>query len=476
MPGATPSAGTPRPTPPRTTPVSGIVAHSPAQTAAQTPAPTPTHSAAHNTPTRNTPTSSTPPNGSSAAGTLERGFVASLRWLVAEGDARGVRRIAVELRALREALATLDETRSARDEHARRAADLDREVSSGIAMLGPGTSVNGNGSLVQRLSRLRERIKEDSDVRRQLVVERDAWRSMTTLMTQTRAYVHELLEVAERSRDAMSVEVRVLRDQVLELQISREHAEGEKRVSEETLQALRAKLAGWSGTVERALAELNKAANQLVAEHDDAETRVVGEAGGRATPTGSPGEGAELKPVQSVRPPTRVRRTYLRLNTREQLQRGRRPRRQAVWLLLPAVTVAEWRQLYADIGSQWHWHDRDAWTDAQLSARLARPEVLIFRADAALNGLSDDIQTGVGFVELERHPNGSVEIVYFGLTANGQGFGLGAWMLERAVEEAWLMDATHVWLHTCTQDSPYAVANYVARGFEVEREEVYDVP
>ena len=31
--------------------------------------------------------------------TLERGFVASLRWLVAEGDARGVRRIAVELRA-----------------------------------------------------------------------------------------------------------------------------------------------------------------------------------------------------------------------------------------------------------------------------------------------------------------------------------------------------------------------------------------
>src|SRR6478672_10485526 len=53
--------------------------------------------------------------------TLERGFVASLRWLVSEGDARGVRRIAVELRALREALTTLDETRAARDEHARRA-------------------------------------------------------------------------------------------------------------------------------------------------------------------------------------------------------------------------------------------------------------------------------------------------------------------------------------------------------------------
>ena len=99
---------------------------------------------------------------------LERGFVASLRWLVAEGDARGVRRIAVELRALQEALATLDETRAARDEQAKRSQDMEKEVQSAIALLGPGTAVNGNGSLVQRLSRLRDRLKDDSETRRQL--------------------------------------------------------------------------------------------------------------------------------------------------------------------------------------------------------------------------------------------------------------------------------------------------------------------
>ena len=78
---------------------------------------------------------------------LERGFVATLRWLVSEGDARGVRRIAIELRALREAIATLDETRFARDDYARRAAELDKELKAALAVLGPGTAVNGTPRL-----------------------------------------------------------------------------------------------------------------------------------------------------------------------------------------------------------------------------------------------------------------------------------------------------------------------------------------
>ena len=407
--------------------------------------------------------------------TLERGFVASLRWLVAEGDARGVRRIAVELRALREALATLDETRSARDESAKRAAELDREVTAAISMLGPGTSVNGNGSLVQRLTRLRERIKEDSETRRQLVTERDAWRSMTTLMTQTRAYVHELLEEAERGRESTSAEIRTLRDQVLELQISREHAEQERRVSDDSLRTLRERLHGWSSTVERALAELNKTTGEIVAEHGS-----VGAAeymAGFVEKANEASNGAARVPEPEPPPVVkRIRRTYLTLNAREKFHPTRRPMRQAVWLLLPSPTVAEWRHLYATIGGPWNWHDRDRWSDRQIGDRLARPQVHVFRADAALNALADDIEHGVGFVELEKHPNGSVEIVYFGLTKSAQGFGLGAWMLERAVEEAWGLGATRVWLHTCTEDSPHALTNYLARGFEVEREEEYDAP
>ncbi|MEO7361409.1 MAG: GNAT family N-acetyltransferase [Gemmatimonadaceae bacterium] len=404
------------------------------------------------------------------ATTLERGFVASLRWLVSEGDARGVRRIAVELRALQETLATLDETRAARDEQAKRAAELERDVTAAIALLGPGTSVNGNGSLMARLSRLRDRLQEDNESRRQLIIERDAWRSMTTLMTQTRAYVHELLESAEQNRDDLSVEVLSLRDQVLELQISRENSDQDNRIAEEALSALRQRLHGWSSTVERALSQLNKAASEIVAEH------AHGNGGGNGNLSEHIDVGSMVTDVspKSASVKKRVRRTYLQLTSRAQYKAARRARRQALWLLMPAPTTEEWRHLYSSVGSEWHWHERNAWSDEKLATRLADKNVHVFRADAALNGLSDDIESGVGFVELEHHTDGSVEIVYFGLTRSAQGYGLGSWLLERAVEEAWGLGATRVWLHTCTLDAPQALPNYLARGFVVEREEEYD--
>ncbi len=195
--------------------------------------------------------------------TLERGFVASLRWLVSEGDARGVRRIAVELRALREALATIDETRSARDDFEKRAQELDKELQAAMAILGPGTAINGNGSLVQRLARLRERLAEDTASRRQLTLERDAWRAMCTLLTQTRARVHELLEEAERERDTLTSALDVMTSRVMELSALHDDAARDGAASRAELAALRDKLRRWSGTVERALHELAGAAGSL---------------------------------------------------------------------------------------------------------------------------------------------------------------------------------------------------------------------
>lgn len=188
--------------------------------------------------------------------TLERGFVASLRWLVAEGDVRGVRRIAVEIRALREALATLDETRRTRDEYARRALELDKELQAALAILGPATAINGNGSLVQRLVKLREKLAEDAAARQQLVLERDAWRAMCTLLTQTRARVHELLDETERDRNHLAAELAVMRDRLAE-QISLHEDVAQQAVgARDELASMRRQLASWSVTVERALEEL----------------------------------------------------------------------------------------------------------------------------------------------------------------------------------------------------------------------------
>ncbi len=199
--------------------------------------------------------------------TLERGFVALLRWLVAEGDMRGMRRIAVELRALREALTTLDETRIARDEQTRRSHELDRELQAALAVLGPGTAVNGNGSLVQRLAKLRERLSEDMVARRQLILERDAWRSMCTLLTQTRAGVHELLEVTERERNGLADSMDVLRHRVIELGALHDDASRDATRTRTELSELRDTLRHWSGTVERALQELAKTAGVIAREH-----------------------------------------------------------------------------------------------------------------------------------------------------------------------------------------------------------------
>lgn len=213
-------------------------------------------------------TPSTPPRAidaveSPADATMERGFVASLRWLVAEGDVRGVRRIAVELRALREALATLDETRSARDDYARRATELDRELQAAMAVLGPGTAVNGNGTLLQRLARLRERLAEDTATRRQITLERDAWRAMCELLTQTRARVHELLDETEIERDTLASSLEVMRARVVELTTLHDDAARDAAQTRAELTALRERLRDWSGTVERALQELMRGSRAL---------------------------------------------------------------------------------------------------------------------------------------------------------------------------------------------------------------------
>jgi GNAT superfamily N-acetyltransferase len=82
-----------------------------------------------------------------------------------------------------------------------------------------------------------------------------------------------------------------------------------------------------------------------------------------------------------------------------------------------------------------------------------------------------------GFFELERHDDGSVEISYFGLMPMGIGQGLGRALLTTAIDEAWSLKPvpSRVWLHTCTLDHPAALANYLARGFQVTHSERYTV-
>lgn len=167
--------------------------------------------------------------------------------------------------------------------------------------------------------------------------------------------------------------------------------------------------------------------------------------------------------------PVTVTRTYLTLPTLTALVPGKQVAAARLELMAPCP-VEQWRTLYRQIGAAWHWHDRDVWDQGRMQAHLDRADVRIYRL------VGDIFPAGgeaIGFLELERHDDGSVEIAYLGLDARAFGRGLGAWLVTEAARTAFAWGATRVWLHTCTLDSPAALPNYLARGFSVEKTETY---
>lgn len=128
--------------------------------------------------------------------------------------------------------------------------------------------------------------------------------------------------------------------------------------------------------------------------------------------------------------------------------------------------VATYRMLYAEVGRAYHWRDRLAWSDVELAAHLARPDIRIWILRDA-DGIG-------GYFELAKGEDRGVEIAYFGLFPSRHGRGLGKALLSCAIGEGWRWGATRLWLHTCTLDGPTALPNYRARGFVPYKRESYE--
>jgi GNAT superfamily N-acetyltransferase len=134
----------------------------------------------------------------------------------------------------------------------------------------------------------------------------------------------------------------------------------------------------------------------------------------------------------------------------------------------------EYRTLFSAVGADWGWTGRLLLSDAELDTLLGDPAVEVYR-------LIGD--SGVaGFAELERRPDGDVEIVYFGLTPEHIGRGLGGALMSWAIRRAWEGPAAggvptrRVWLHTCDFDSDTAIGFYRHFGFVVYDERVQMEP
>jgi len=132
------------------------------------------------------------------------------------------------------------------------------------------------------------------------------------------------------------------------------------------------------------------------------------------------------------------------------------------------ATTPQWRLnrfLYSWVGAEWQWTDNLSWSEQAWRDYAEDPGLRTFVAtyDGSI----------AGYFELRERDN-DVEILYFGLTPDFIGKGLGGPLLTCAIEAAWTDSPKRVWVHTCDLDHAAARANYEARGMRVYKTEEED--
>jgi GNAT superfamily N-acetyltransferase len=173
--------------------------------------------------------------------------------------------------------------------------------------------------------------------------------------------------------------------------------------------------------------------------------------------------GAPSAPVPfSSSMPVPVTRTYLEITDAAEISPAAPPRIDAELRIrrIDPPDGATNRWFYEHVGRDHHWTDHADRTDAEWQAWAETVETWVVSVDGE----------NAGYYEL--HPTGDdVEIAYFGLLPHAQGAGLGGHLLTHALTRAFEL-APRAWVHTCTLDGPYALANYEARGLRPFRTEV----
>src|SRR5213593_4564720 len=156
-------------------------------------------------------------------------------------------------------------------------------------------------------------------------------------------------------------------------------------------------------------------------------------------------------------------RTYLEMGDPSALQPAPAPAADVTVERVEQCPPDVWRSLYAEVGREYHWVDRLGWTDREITEYVTHPsiELWILRSGG---------QTA-GYFELRQEADGAVELAYFGLLPAFTGRGLGKYLLTAAVERAWAVGATRVWVHTSSLDHTSALPNYLARGFSIWKQE-----
>jgi len=125
-------------------------------------------------------------------------------------------------------------------------------------------------------------------------------------------------------------------------------------------------------------------------------------------------------------------------------------------------TIQFYRFLYNTVGEEWLWTDRRRMSDEQLLKEVDHPEV-------ELTVLYSGGQPA-GFVEIDRRPKPAISFNYFGLVREFIGMGLGKYLLNWAIDQAWSYGPDRLIVDTCSLDHPRAIGEYQRAGFQPVRQ------
>jgi GNAT superfamily N-acetyltransferase len=124
------------------------------------------------------------------------------------------------------------------------------------------------------------------------------------------------------------------------------------------------------------------------------------------------------------------------------------------------------RFLYSYVGEAWNWYEKLSWSDEKWQEYVSNNNSRLWIG--YFHG------TPAGFYELQKQENGNIRISYFGLAPDFIDKGFGGYFLSHAIKQAWNWEKPkRVWVQTCTDDHPAALANYKARGFKVYKTEKF---
>ena len=119
---------------------------------------------------------------------------------------------------------------------------------------------------------------------------------------------------------------------------------------------------------------------------------------------------------------------------------------------------------YKQIGKDHFWRDRLVWTDKQWLKYSSNPLLETWILKNNRNDL-------IGYYEIEKHNNKQFELINMGILSDYRSKGFGSLLLNHVLKQSYNNKAEKVWVHTCSLDHKFALANYLSRGFKIFKKE-----